>query len=73
LQSFFRVKVTVLFGGIVTSKSPLRAVRGVDEHVLVQSVSPTLAVAFPGEITRFSVTIFTVAASAGTAIAPTGR
>src|ERR1700675_2487725 len=58
----------VFFGGIVRSQSPFRAVAvWAKISLLIHSmVSPTLAVASAGEITRFSIVIWMVAACAET-------
>src|SRR6185437_7915118 len=60
----------VFFGGIVTSKSPFLAVAvWAKMSLLISStVSPTLAEASAGEITRFSIEIWIVAACAETGI-----
>src|SRR6476619_6411111 len=72
MPAFFKTDVTVFFGGIVTSRSPFRAVAvWAKISLLIHSmVSPTLAVASAGDTTRFSITTCRVAACAGTAIAP---
>src|SRR5260370_12540676 len=61
----------VFFGAIVRSQSPFRAVAvWAKISLLIHStVSPTLAVASAGEITRFSIVIWMVAACAETGIA----
>src|SRR5215475_3183924 len=68
--AFFSTNETVLFGGNVTSKPPFRAVAVCARiSLLIHSmVSPTLAETSAGEITRFSMTIWIVAACAGPAI-----
>src|SRR5258707_9320591 len=61
----------VFFGGIITSKSAFGAVAVcANTCLLIHSmVSPALTEVSAGEITRFSITIWMVAACAGTAIA----
>src|SRR3954466_7064495 len=66
VPAFFKTRVTVFFGGIVTSQSPLRAVAvWAKMSLLIHSmVSPTFAEASAGEITRFSIVIWMLAACA---------
>src|SRR5689334_2157846 len=70
--AFVRTSVLVCFGGSVTSKSPFPAVAVWARISLLthSMVSPTLAEAAAGDTTKFSMTIWIVAACAGTAVAP---
>src|SRR5450631_1629333 len=72
MPAFFKTDVTVFFGGIVTSQSPFFAVAvWAKMSLLIHSmVSPTFAEASAGEITRFSIVIWIVAACAETDITP---
>src|SRR5258705_12027092 len=73
VPAFFKTSVIVLFGGIVTSKAPFRAVAvwGNTSLLINSMVSPTVAEVSAGEITRSSIVIRMVAAPAGTD-APSG-
>src|SRR6187399_1454293 len=75
MPAFFSTEVTVFFGGCVTSKSPFFAVAvWANTSLLTHSmVSPTLADTSAGVNTRFSITIWMVAACAGTATAPSAN
>jgi len=72
MPAFFKTDVTVFFGGIVTSQSPFCAVAVWAKMSLLiySTVSPTFAEASAGEITRFSIVIWIVAACAETDITP---
>jgi hypothetical protein len=62
VPAFFKTRVTVFFGGIVTSQSPFRAVAVWAKMSLLthSMVSPTFAEASAGEITRFVSPTFLV-------------